>query len=554
MILKEWILEPIEHDLNNEILELNLESELSYQIIARILSFNKIKNNMLFLNPTLKDSMPNPFSLHDMESAVIHTKNFINDSLPIAVFGDYDVDGATSTALLVNFFNEINTNVTLYIPDRIEEGYGPNINSINTLFDQNIKLIIMCDCGTTSFEALDHANNLGIKVIILDHHISTDELPKATAIINPNRKDHPTKELSNLCAAGVTFMFIVALTRHMDLKINLFKMLDLVALGTVCDVMKLTELNRAFVHQGLKIINQKHNLGLKTLSQVANISKQITTYHLGYVIGPRINAGGRVGKSNLGSKLLSSNDPKESINIAMQLDVHNLERQEIEKKALEEAINKVNETDPFILLGDDNWHPGIIGIVAGRLKDKFLKPTCIVSFDDNIGKGSGRSITNVNLGDLMHKAVSNGLLIKGGGHALAAGFTVKKENFEKLHDFFKSETKELVERYVPKISIDGGVLTKKMLQEIHKISSDLKILEPHGMGNPAPKFLIKDFKITEAKVFATKHLTLFGTSSSIPLKVTAFYADIDTLKTGMVLDLVVQIKDGLILEDFKIHI
>lgn len=388
-----------------------------------------------FLNPTLRDYLPDPFALRDMEKTVARLIRAIDSREPIAVFGDYDVDGATSTTLLVNYFAQLGITITPYIPDRMTEGYGPSIGAFNTLIDQGVSLIITVDCGTLAHAPIAFAQSQGVDVIVLDHHLSSGDLPSAHAVVNPNRVDE-SSPLTNLAAVGVTFLTLVALNAKLKARTNsdelgvrsasetgvsdseqsgerrsqpkgttppsinnalpnLLTMLDLVALGTVCDVMTLTGLNRAFVAQGLKVMAQRRNLGLSILTDVARMDEAPNVYHLGFLLGPRINAGGRVGKSGLGVELLTSTDAHEAARVAAILDTHNLERQAIEAGVTDHAFAAAEKQAnlPIIMVAGAGWHPGVIGIVAGRLKEKYSRPAIVLSLADGVGKASARSVT-----------------------------------------------------------------------------------------------------------------------------------------------------------------
>ena len=419
------------------------------EITSRLLSIRKIKKEDVqsFLKPSIKNFLPNPEIINDMQKSTKRTVNAIQKKEKIAIFGDYDVDGASATALLANFFNKLDIPYEIYIPDRKKEGYGPSKESFKKFINNGVKLIFTVDCGTLSFEAIEYASKNKIDVIVLDHHQSEIKLPKAYSIVNPNRLDDKS-DLKYLCAAGVTFMFLISLNKELRLvnwfnqcqttEPNLLECLDLVALGTVCDVVPLVGLNRAIVSQGLKILRSKKNLGLKTLFDICDVQSQPNVYHIGYLLGPRINAGGRVGKSSHGANLLISKDPKDVFKIASELDKFNKERQILEREVLDKTLvglgSRINES--LIIIDGKNWHEGVIGIVASKIKDKFNKPVIIISVDENgIGKASARSIVGFDIGSAIISAVQENILVKGGGHKMAGGFTIKIENFEKFKKF-----------------------------------------------------------------------------------------------------------------------
>ncbi len=431
------------------------------ELTSKLLSIRNIKKEHVqaFLNPSIKNFLPNPEIINDMQKSTKRTMQAISQKHKIGIFGDYDVDGASATALLANFFNLINVPYEIYIPDRKKEGYGPSAESFKKLIDNGTKIIFTVDCGTLSFDAIDYAFNNNIDVIVIDHHQSEINLPKAFSVINPNRLDDKS-DLKYLCAAGVTFMFLISLNKELrstnwfvESKIsepNLLEYLDLVALGTICDVVPLIGLNRAIVSQGLKILKLKKNLGLKTLFDICDIQSKPNVYHIGYQLGPRINAGGRVGKSSHGANLLISDNPKDVFKIASELDYFNKERQILEKDLMDKVLNvlgnKIN--DSVLVIQGKNWHEGVIGIVASRIKDKFNKPVIIISIDTNgIGKASARSIVGFDMGSAIISAVQENILIKGGGHKMAGGFTIKIENIEKFKKFIFKKFEKLSINY-----------------------------------------------------------------------------------------------------------
>ena len=483
------------------------------EILAHILVHRDIPLDQVeaYLNPTLRHYLPDPNHLLDMEKAVARTMMALKADQKIVVYGDYDVDGATSSALLRRYFEAIGTPIGVYIPDRIEEGYGANTEALLQLRAQVVDLVLMVDCGTTAFEPLRMAHEAGLDVIVLDHHMAESTLPITAALVNPNRLDQtelPRDEMRFLCAAGVAYLFVVALNRALrddgyfkdKGEPDLRQFLDLVALGTVCDVMPLIGLNRAFVRQGLKVMAARSNIGLSQLSDIARINEKPGAYHLGFMIGPRVNAGGRVGDALLGSHLLSTDDTLLARQIASRLDAYNEERQGIERFVLDQALTQI-ETEglfehPVLLVGNAGWHPGVIGIVASRLKERFHKPTCVVGFDQGIGKGSGRSITGVNMGDAMIKAVHLGLLEKGGGHAMAAGFTVTRTKYDAFYAFLNHEMGAIAKTVVPAITIDGALSVSGVTLDL---INDLQKLEPFGAGNPQPRFVLKQVMISYAE-------------------------------------------------------
>ena len=530
---KSWILK----NYKQEDLYFIKENFLLDEITSKLLSIRNIKKEEInsFLNPSIKNFLPNPDSLIDMEKSTLRTVEAISRDEKIGIFGDYDVDGATSTALLGNYFSELNLNYEIYIPDRKKEGYGPSIKSFSELIEKKVKIIFTVDCGTLSFEAINFAKEKQIDVIVLDHHQSEVKLPKAFSVINPNRLDDKSN-LQYLCAAGVSFMFLVSLNRALRSKNwfntnninepNLIDYLDLVSLGTVCDVVPLIGLNRAIVKQGLKIIKSKKNLGLKTLLDICKIESSPSIYHIGYLLGPRINAGGRVGKCSHGANLLLNKDPKNSFQLASELDQYNKERQLLEKDLLQKILNETKNysNDPVLILSGPNWHEGIIGIVAARLKDKFNKPVIIISLDGNIGKASARSIIGFDIGAVIIAATQENILLKGGGHKMAGGFSIKVQNIEKLKDFVFRKFKNVnVDLTVEKpLLIDSIISPSAINLEFY---NKVAILSPFGSGNPEPKFIIEDVKTINGKVVGEKHIksVLIGNDGST-IKCIAFNA------------------------------
>ena len=505
------------------------------EIVAKLLSIRKIKKEEInfFLNPSIKNSLPNPYSLNDMQKAIDRTISCIVSNEKVGIFGDYDVDGATSTAILGNYFRALNLPYEIYIPDRQKEGFGPNEKGFDYLIENGSKLIFTVDCGTLSYLPIEYANTKKIDVIVIDHHQSEINLPKAHSIVNPNRFDDRS-ELNYLCAAGVCFMFLVALNKKLrennwfiNKSINepdLLNFLDLVSLGTICDVVPLVDLNRAFVNQGLKVVNQKKNLGLKTLIEISEIENNLTTYHLGYVLGPRINAGGRVGKSTHGAKLLLNNDSKDSFKISSELNNYNKERQLLEKELLKDIMDKdYGLTDePVIVLYGENWHEGIIGIIAARIKEKYNKPTFIISTKSGLGKGSARSIYGFDIGTAVIAAVQNKILIRGGGHKMAAGFTLDTDKISEFKNFLIRKFK----------SININLESKKNIFYDTEISPSainidfydkINVLSPFGSGNPEPKFIIKNVRPVNSKIVGEKHIkSIFEGSDSSTFKTITF--------------------------------
>ena len=522
---KNWILKKYNQ---NEITFLKDNFFLD-EITSKLLSIRKIKREDIksFLNPSIKTYLPNPNTLVDMKEATLRSIKSIVKKEKIGIFGDYDVDGATSTALLGKYFSELKLPYEIYIPDRKKEGYGPSIKSFKELINNGVKIIFTVDCGTLSFDAIEYAKKNDIDVIVLDHHQSEIKLPKAHSVVNPNRIDDKSN-LQYLCAAGVTFMFLVSMNRELRLikwftdkeinEPNLINYLDLVSLGTVCDVVPLVGLNRAIVKQGLKIFKEKKNLGLKTLLDICKIESSPSIYHLGFILGPRINAGGRVGKCSHGANLLLNNNPKNAFKIASELDQFNKERQILEKDLLQKLLNETKDysQDPVIILSGNNWHEGIIGIVAARLKDKFNKPVIIISIEGEIGKASARSITGFDIGSTIIAATQRKILLKGGGHKMAGGFSINIKNIKKFKSFIYDAFRKINEDITSdKPLYFDSILSPSAvnLDFYNKVNN----LAPFGSGNPEPKFIIENLKTINGRIVGEKHVksVLIGSDGSL---------------------------------------
>ncbi|WP_053332650.1 single-stranded-DNA-specific exonuclease RecJ [Candidatus Jidaibacter acanthamoebae] len=500
------------------------------EVLARILYNRDVKTAEEaenFLDPKLKNLIHNPFALKDMDKASKRIIDAINNKEKICVFGDYDVDGATSSALLKRFFRDLNIEIGVYIPNRLKEGYGPNKLAFDKLKEEGYSLVITVDCGIVSFEPLKHAKDIGLEVIIVDHHLGIEQLPEAIAVINPNRfdEDFPYKYMA---AVGVAFMVTVALRaklREEDWFVknnikepDLLKLLDLVALGTVCDVMILKGVNRAFVTQGLKIIAKRGNVGIATLANLVKLDSEPKAHHLGYVFGPRINAGGRVGEGILGTYLLSTECPKEAYNIAMQLEKYNEERRSIEIKALEEAIEQIEKNrlynNSIMLVQSKDWHIGILGILASKLKEKYSRPAGVMVIKEDTAKGSARSITGLDLGRALASAKTEGLLLEGGGHAMAGGFTVEISKMQPFCDYLINKLDIGAEPFIKakELHIDH-VLSVASVN--HKLIEDINIAAPYGSGNPAPKFALHDVIITRALIVGGYHVMVIVTDKKV---------------------------------------
>lgn len=491
-------------------------------VLARVLAARGITPEAAhdFLHPTLKNLMPDPSRLAGMDEAVARLVAAITNAEKIAVFGDYDVDGATSSALLTRFFRSIGIELIPYIPDRMKEGYGPNAAAMAHLAALGAKVVITVDCGITAYEPLKAAQAEGLDVIVADHHKAEAALPAAAAVVNPNRLDCKSGQ-GHLAAVGVTFLLIVALNRalrtsgwyakHDVDEPDLRQWLDIVALGTVADVVPLVGLNRAYVLQGLSVLGRGANVGLAALRKVASIDSAPSVYHLGFMYGPRVNAGGRVGQADLGLRLLATDDADEAAALALRLDEHNAARKDIEAAVLAEAIEQIetrNADDPVLFAVGASWHPGVIGIVASRLKDRYERPACVVALDGGMAKGSGRSVKGVDLGKAVLAARDAGLLFNGGGHAMAAGFTVEEGRLQTFIDFM---TKQVAAQSaagpgVEPHALDGVLSVEAANTEFAEM---LRELEPYGAGNDEPRFAVTDAQVGKADIVGSGHVRCF---------------------------------------------
>ena len=501
---KEWVLKDFDKNLAEYI---SKEYDLDF-LTSRLLANRNInqKNIENFLNPKIKNFLPNPYNFKDMGKGLETISRHIKNKNKICIFGDYDVDGATSSGIMSKYLEQLNIDHFVFIPDRQKDGYGPSVKTFTNIINKNVNLIIALDCGTTSFEAIEYARSKNIDVVVIDHHKSQEIFPAANAIINPNRIDE-TGDYYYLCAAGVLFVFLVGLNKILrenyyfnKAKVqepNLLDLLDLVMMGTVCDVVPLMDLNRAFVYQGLKVASKRHNLGLKTLVDYSKIKKKLSTYEVGYVLGPKINAGGRIGKSELGYNLLTTNNAETAYLISSELESLNLKRKDIEKKIVEEAISitEKNNDEPIVFLSKNDWHEGLIGIVASRLKDHFNKPSFIISQKGEDCKGSARSIFGFDVGMAITKCKQLDIITKGGGHPMAGGFSLKSDKLE----IFKNELIKLFLKL--KQNRDNNIIEIDSYLESSAINDalieKLNHLEPYGSGNREPIFGFEKFKVSK---------------------------------------------------------
>lgn len=490
------------------------------ELVARVLAGRGVGVDEApgFLDPTIRSLMPDPSSLTDCDKAAARLERAIRSGQRVAIFGDYDVDGAASSALLYRFLAHFGVTAEIYIPDRIFEGYGPNAAAIGQLIDRGAGLIVTVDCGSTSHEALAEAATRKIDVVVIDHHQMGHELPICHALVNPNREDDLSGQ-GHLCAAGVVFMVLVATLRLLREKghpqarsLDLLAWLDLVALATICDVVPLKGLNRAYVVKGLVAARHMNNAGLAALLKVAGIGGPVTPYHFGFLVGPRINAGGRIGDAALGSRLLTLDDSSEAETIAAQLDDLNRQRQALEVVMLAEAEAEAlaeygtAETASVIVTARENWHPGIVGLLAARLKEKFQRPAFAIAFDPNgKGSGSGRSIAGFDIGRMVRAAVDAGLLVKGGGHAMAAGLTVERAKLGLLRAFFDEASQQAVMALAANrsLKIDGALSASGATLAL---VDQIETAGPFGSGHPQPIFAVPAHRIRDARPIGTNHV------------------------------------------------
>jgi single-stranded-DNA-specific exonuclease len=486
--------------------------------------------------PTIRGFMPDPSIFRDMDEAAARLADAIQDGEPVTIFGDYDVDGATSAALLIRLLRDLGLEAGAYIPDRLMEGYGPSGEALLRIGENGTRLIVTVDCGAQAFEALQLASDAGIDVIVVDHHKCTAALPRAFALVNPNRLDEDEGAAhGHLAAVGVAFLLGAALLRVLRARNffasrpepRLMDLLDIVALGTVADVASLRGLNRAFVAQGVKVMAARRNIGLAALIEASRLERAPTCTDLGFALGPRINAGGRVGKSDLGVRLLTTEDPEEARVIAAELDRLNEERRAIEKGVQEEAeaLSATQGNRSVAIVAAGGWHPGVIGIVAGRLKEKLGRPAIVIALDkDGIGKGSGRSIGGVDLGAAILAAKAMGLLVAGGGHAMAAGITVAPGGIDAFAEFLESR----LETDVARARDDRALLLDAVVAPGGVTPSLVEALEmggPYGAGWPAPRIAAGAVRVIKADVVGQGHVrTIVSGRDGRSIKTIAFRA------------------------------
>lgn len=514
--------------------------------VARIIASRGIPVDDVanFINPKLQNLMPDPFCMKDMEKAAKRIAEAIVKKQKVAIIGDYDVDGATSSSVLRLYLESVGIEPEIHIPER-DEGYGPSRQAFDEFAALGAELVITVDCGTTAFDVFDYAGSLNIPVIVLDHHEAEVRLPEVYAVVNPKRLDESDDYpyLKYMAAVGVVFCTIVAVNRELRKQgffagreePNLLQWLDLVALGTVCDVVPLLGLNRAFVRQGLRIMSLRSNTGLRALIDKSGISEAPSAFHLGYVLGPRINACGRVGEASLGNKLLCSRDDFQAGQLADKLNEFNAQRKEIEAYVLLSAIEMLEGTPqeyPIAFAAGKDWHQGVVGIVAGKFKERYNVPAFVMSIEPDEVKGSARSVPGVDLGALIIAAKEKGLLTKGGGHTMAAGFSLSEDKIEAFRRFAGEYVRQKLgeEDVAPVIEVDSAL---DLLGANTDFAAALELLEPFGAGNAEPKIVLEHVRIVKPGIVGAGHVRCFLTSGNGgSLKAMAFkIADTELGKT-----------------------
>ena len=492
----------------------NISQSLARLLVARGITMDAAAG---FLNPTLKQFLPDPLTLKGMDRAVARACAAIVKGEKIAVFGDYDVDGSASAAILHGFLSSIGQVPRIYIPDRLTEGYGPNATALMKLHAEGASLVLTVDCGAGATAALSAVKDIGLEVVVLDHH-AIEIAPPAFAHVNPNQPGDESG-LGHLSAAGITFLFVVGLnralrvdgwyTREGILEPDLFALVDLVGLATICDVVPLTGVNRAFVRAGISRMSKLERPGLAALAEIAKVTPPFTPYHMGFVFGPRINAGGRVGRGALGVDLLTAENSQCAKEFALALDRHNRERQVIEQAILDEAIAKSGRQEnlPFVFVADEGWHAGVVGIVAGRLKDRVGRPSFVVGFEGGLGRGSARSIPGIDIGAIVRAARDRRLLVSGGGHAMAAGFTMRPEQTEGFQTFLSEEFSRssafvsAVHDLAIEIVVAPSGVGVALIDEIARAG-------PFGAASPEPLVLVPDVQVKFVDVVGKDHIRL----------------------------------------------
>lgn len=492
------------------------------ELLARALAAREVSAEAAahYLQPTLKSLFPDPSCFMDMDRAAEILVDALVAKRPMVVFADYDVDGASSAAQLVRWYRTLGHDLPIYVPDRMTEGYGPSPAAFKRIREAGAELVVTVDCGAAAYDAIAHAGEIGLEVVVIDHHLMREEPPNAAAVVNPNRPGCESGQ-GVLAAAGVTFVLLAALNREARRRglfearqePDLRQWLDLAALGAICDVTRLVGFNRALASQGLKVMSGWKNPGLRALLEVAKSKGPATTFHAGFILGPRINAGGRIGRSDLGARLLSTDDPEEAMALAEELDALNASRKDVERQVTEDAIVAIERESnfdpdaPCIVVAGDGWHPGVIGIVAGRLRERYRKPVVVIGVDRaaDVGKGSGRSQVGVNLGRAVQAAYDEGLLMAGGGHAMAAGLSIRPSNIPEFRSFLAERlAAEMVEAAaLDAVEVDALIAPGGAGRPLYE---EFQRLAPFGPGNPEPVFAIAGARIERPMALRGGHV------------------------------------------------
>ena len=499
------------------VIYLSQKFNLKY-IVAKLLSIRGLDSNSVdsFLNPNINYDIPNPIKLKDIDKATIRVIEAIKKKQRIGIIADYDVDGSTSASILYKFLKNFTSSIFLKIPNRLIDGYGPNHKLMKDMLNNKIDLLFTLDCGTTSNHIIDNKEFEKIDVIVIDHHLSEINLPNVLAIINPNRFDD-NSDYKQLAAVGVTFLFLMYLRKKLrelnffreNKEPNLLAYLDLVALGTVCDVVELKNYNRLFVKKGLELIHKRYHKGIAKLIDNSKISSSPTSQDLGFIVGPQINAASRIGDSSLASKLLISNDIEQIDSISRKLYLLNEKRKLIENQTLEYAKEQASKqiNSNFIVVYGNNWHQGVLGIIASKITDIYYKPTIVISFLNNIGVGSARSIEDVDLGKIILNAKQQKILISGGGHSMAAGLKINFSNLDKFKTYLHQSISSFDESLFERIDVFDSIISVNDLNI--ELINDIDKLQPFGKGNPEPIFILKDVIIDSIKIIKNKHFLIF---------------------------------------------
>jgi single-stranded-DNA-specific exonuclease len=532
------------HDPNVDQVDLYMRQHDLPEVVARLLVARGIAGDQVagFLSPTLREHFPDPFSMAGMEACARDVAQAIAEGKKFAIFGDFDVDGATSSAVAYRFLKACGIEAPVYIPERLTEGYGPNEAALQSLRDEGAEILLMLDCGTGAVDTIAAGAAMGLQIVILDHHEQGDVLPSAWHIINPKRRDDESG-LDMLAAVGVTFMFCVAVNaklREIDFynknKIkepDVKSLLDLVALGTICDIVPLTHVNRLLVRFGFSLMSgEQANIGIRALANAAAADPPFTPYTAGFVLGPRVNAGSRVGQSDLGARLFRSDDVEEVRNIAWKLHDCNDQRKAMqsamEAEALQMAEGQAGES--LIIVVKPDWPSGLTGLVAGRLKEQFGKPCCVISLEDGMGKGSGRSVAGVHLGQVFIDAQEQGIVLKGGGHAMAGGFTLDPAGLDAFKDFARAHVVKQLGGDMPAVIHEvDTVLSVRGAMNVTAVKMIEDKLGPFGAGFPEPLVMLPDVRVHTADIVGRDHLRLLVSDAEggSRMKVMAFRA-VDT--------------------------